>query len=496
MKYTSTRNARLSVEASHAIARGISAEGGLFVPCELPTVTPDWIRELAPLSYIERAVRVLALFLTDFSSEELIHAAEAAYSQGRFEDDRPAPLADLSDGRVVLELWHGPTCAFKDMALQLMPHLMAPAACRALDGKKMMILVATSGDTGKAALEGFCDAEGVKIAVFYPDAGVSPMQRLQMTTQKGENVEVFAIKGNFDSAQSEVKRIFTDPTVIGELARHDTVLSSANSINWGRLVPQIVYYFSAYADLLADGALAGGEEINFVVPTGNFGNILAGYYAKRMGLPVGRLVCASNRNDILADFLRSGVYDANRPFHTTLSPSMDILISSNLERLLFELCGRDDKTVADLMERLASARRYEVDGALSERMREIFWGGSVDDARCQREIRTVFERLGYLIDPHTAVAMGVCDDYRAATGDKRKCVVVSTASPYKFAAAVLEALGETRPKDEFEAAVLLSRRTATEIPAPVAALENAKIRFTRLLTPGEMPGAVAAFALK
>jgi threonine synthase len=372
MRYTSTRDKSLSVSSSFAIANGISAEGGLFVPAEIPTVSPRFVEDLCAADYPARAARILSPFLTDFTPDEIKEATQGAY-RGVFDENCPAPLIPLPDGRRVLELWHGPTCAFKDMALQLLPRLMVPVAQRALSGKRILILVATSGDTGKAALEGFRDVAGIRIAVFYPDRGVSPMQRLQMATQQGDNVAVFAIDGNFDNAQTEVKRIFTDAVVTGRLARENVVLSSANSINWGRLVPQIVYYFSAYADLLAAKTVRAGEPVNFVVPTGNFGNILAGYYAARMGLPVRRLICASNRNNVLTDFLRDGVYDANRAFYTTLSPSMDILISSNLERLLFELTGRDDKAVSSLMAQLSREKRYAVDGGMREGLRQSFW---------------------------------------------------------------------------------------------------------------------------
>ncbi|MEG2174065.1 MAG: threonine synthase, partial [Oscillospiraceae bacterium] len=391
MQYTSTRDSTLRVSSSVAIANGLSPEGGLYVPNEIPSVGHEWIESLASREYTERALKVLSLYLSDFSLRELRTAIEDAYTNDVFEEDWVAPLSDLSDGRYILELYHGPTCAFKDMALQLMPRLLVTAADRALDGKQVMILVATSGDTGKAALEGFRDIAGVKIAVFYPNEGVSPMQRLQMTSQKGGNVSVFAIEGNFDDAQREVKRIFTDDAIIKALDQHHTVLSSANSINWGRLAPQIVYYFSAYADLVGCGDLMMGEKVNFVVPTGNFGNILAGYYAMRMGLPINQLICASNRNNVLTDFIRTGVYDANRTFYTTLSPSMDILVSSNLERLLFELTERDCNAVAEMMQKLQQTRRYEIDSALQQKLRQSFWGGYVTDAHCEEKIHETFQ---------------------------------------------------------------------------------------------------------
>ncbi|PWM20994.1 MAG: threonine synthase [Oscillospiraceae bacterium] len=494
MQYTSTRDSSLSVSSSYAIAHGISAEGGLFLPCEIPQVDLKWIRRLCDMEYPQRAQQVLSLFLTDFKDAELAEAVEAAYTNGVFEEDWAAPLSDLSDGRFVLELWHGPTCAFKDMALQLLPHLMVSAARRVLDGKQILILVATSGDTGKAALEGFHDVDGVKIAVFYPNEGVSPMQQLQMATQKGDNVAVYAIEGNFDNAQTEVKKIFTDPEMIRRMAACDTVFSSANSINWGRLVPQIVYYFSAYADLVACECVKLGDPVNFVVPTGNFGNILAGYYAKRMGLPVNKLICASNRNDVLTDFMHNGVYDANRSFYTTISPSMDILISSNLERLLYELCGKDDRQVAEMMQQLKENRRYAITPEMKEKLDADFWGGAADEDTCRNIIRKTLDEIGYLIDPHTAVAFSVYEQYKAETGDTIPAIILSTASPFKFAGSVLEALGAQRPADEFAAVKALSEGTGAPVPESLAALEKAKIRFTKVLLPDEMPREIELFA--
>ncbi|HIT19847.1 MAG TPA: threonine synthase [Candidatus Fimivivens faecavium] len=494
MNYTSTRNNNLSCNASHAIASGLSQEGGLFVPKEFPKVGEEWLSALAEMDYPGRARTVLSLFLDDYSGEELRTAVEGAYTGGVFEDDEPAPLSDLSDGRFALELWHGPTCAFKDMALQLTPRLLVPAAKRALGGKRILILVATSGDTGKAALEGFRDIDGIKIAVFYPETGVSPMQKRQMATQEGNNVAVYALRGNFDNAQAEVKRIFTDEAVKARLLEAGTVLSSANSINWGRLVPQIVYYFSAWADLLKDGRIQKGEKINFVVPTGNFGNILAGWFAKEMGLPVGKFICASNRNNILTDFIRTGVYDANRSFYTTLSPSMDILISSNLERLLFCLSGGNSDEIAAMMQKLGTEGKYEIPAAMKEALSRDFFGASLDDEETKAEIRRTFDSLGYLIDPHTAVAFGAYDRYRAETGDGAKTVIVSTASPYKFSASVLSALGAEVPADEFLTVERLSKKTGTVPPESLLRLKNAAVRFDRTLSREEMAGAVLDFA--
>ena len=494
MQYTSTRNTSLSVTSSFAIANGLSPEGGLYVPEALPTVDEQWIADLCEKEYPERAQQVLSLYLTDFTAQELHSAVQGAYTDGVFEEDWAAPLSDLSDGRFVLELWHGPTCAFKDMALQLLPRLMVPAAKRALSGKQILILVATSGDTGKAALEGFCDVEGVKIAVFYPNEGVSPMQQLQMATQHGKNVAVYAIEGNFDNAQTQVKNIFTNPKIIARLEQRDTVLSSANSINWGRLVPQIVYYFSAYADMVACECVKMGDPVNFVVPTGNFGNILAGYYAKKMGLPINKLICASNRNNILTDFINTGVYDANREFFTTLSPSMDILISSNLERLLFELTGRDSARVSEMMEQLTEKCRYTIDEKMQQALQQDFWGGYIDDTQCEAVIKKTLEDVGYLVDTHTAVALGVYDNYKAQTGDRLPTVILSTASPFKFAGSVLNALGVRQPADEFAAAKLLAKETGVTMPESIAALEKKKIRFTRVILPDEMSQEIEAFA--
>lgn len=360
MKYTSTRDSSLQISSAEAIVKGISPDGGLFVPTEFPKVDGDFIASLTKMNYKERAKAVLSLFLTDFSEDEISGFVEKAYSEGKFESHEVAPLKILPNGVSFLELWKGPTCAFKDMALQLLPHLLTGSAKKIGDDSLIVILTATSGDTGKAALEGFKDVEGTKILVFYPSEGVSDIQKLQMATQEGGNVGVAAIYGNFDDAQSGVKDIFGDKALEAELLSKNIKFSSANSINWGRLVPQIVYYFSAYCDLVNRGKVKYPEKINICVPTGNFGNILAAYYAMRMGLPVNKLICASNRNNILTDFIKTGVYDRNREFFTTTSPSMDILISSNLERLLYELSGRDDAKIKEWFTSLKENGKYEV----------------------------------------------------------------------------------------------------------------------------------------
>ena len=491
MQYTSTRSNRLSVSASYAIATGISAEGGLFVPQSIPQVGADLIASLAQLSYAERAQKILPLFLTDYTQEELVSYTNAAYG-GQFTGDFPAPTVKLHDNVSLLELWHGPTCAFKDMALQLLPHLLTGAAKRVLQGRESVILVATSGDTGKAALEGFKDVAGTRILVFFPVDGVSPMQKLQMTTQEGGNVGVCAIRGNFDDAQTGVKAIFTDPRVRQTLADNNMSFSSANSINWGRLAPQIVYYFSAYADLLARGEIANGDKINFCVPTGNFGNILAGWYAMRMGLPVNRLICASNVNDVLTEFLTTGRYNRVRPFHTTASPSMDILISSNLERLIFHLLGDDSEETLRLFTALKETGEYTVSPALLDGIRRVFAAGCCNDAGTADAIRFAWNEYGYLCDTHTGVAVNVYENYRKTTGDLTPTVIVSTASPYKFSKAVLTALTDGRfaAQNEFDMVSELEALTGVPAPAPLCGLKGKTPRFTDVCTQDGMEAQV------
>ena len=490
MNYTSTRNNRLSVSASFAIANGISAEGGLFVPETIPQTDEAFLASLAPLSYTERARKILPLFLTDYTEEELKAYTAAAYGS-RFEGPAPAPVTPLHDNVSVLELWHGPTCAFKDMALQLLPHLLTGAAKRVLQGKESVILVATSGDTGKAALEGFKDVAGTRILVFFPDKGVSPMQKLQMTTQEGNNVGVCAIEGNFDDAQTGVKAIFTDAGVKERLLKNNMCFSSANSINWGRLVPQIVYYFSAYADLLAKGAIMNGDKINFCVPTGNFGNILAGWYARRMGLPVNKLICASNENDVLTEFLTTGRYNRRRPFHTTVSPSMDILISSNLERLIFHLLGNDSDETNRLFAALKENGEYTVSDALLKEIKACFAAGCCNDDETKAAIKETYRAHGYLCDTHTGVAVRVYEAYRAA-GDATPSVIVSTASPYKFSKAVLGALtdGNFAAENEFDMVSELETLTGMPAPAPLKSLKGKTPRFTNVCAQSEMEAQV------
>ncbi len=490
MNYTSTRNDTLSVSSSFAIANGISTEGGLFVPTDIPKVTAEFIDSLVPMTYIERARKVLSLYLTDFPVEEINEDTFGAYSTG-FTNEKVAPLVNLHDNVNILELWHGPTCAFKDMALQLLPYLLTGSAKRMSDGKETVILVATSGDTGKAALEGFRDVPGTRILVFYPSEGVSAMQKLQMTTQKGENVGVCAIKGNFDDAQTGVKTIFTDPAVREALEKNNMAFSSANSINWGRLVPQIVYYFSAYADMIASGQISNGEKINFTVPTGNFGNILAAYYAMEMGLPVNKLICASNANNVLTEFINTGRYNRVRHFHTTVSPSMDILVSSNLERLLYHLSENGSEEIRTLFSALSEKGEYTVCADMLKKIQAVFAAGCCDDDATKKTVGETFRAYNYLSDPHTGVAINVYNSYREETGDTTPTVIVSTASPYKFSPAVLEGLGEAPDcEDEFGLMEALVKASGVNAPAKLTELKGAAPRFTQVCEKTEMQGVV------
>ena len=476
MFYISTRNNQNKVSASYAIAHGISKEGGLFVPENFPKLSAADFENLKGLSYVERAKFIFKLFLTDFTDEQIDNCVKNAYI-GNFDNDLPAPLKKLNDNVNVLELWHGPTCAFKDLALQILPHLLTTSIKNISDNKKSVILVATSGDTGKAALEGFKDVDNTEILVFYPVNGVSEMQKLQMASQKGSNVHVAAIEGNFDDAQTAVKKIFTDDEFIKTLADNNMEFSSANSINWGRLCPQIVYYVSAYLDLLCDGAdLSGG--FNVCVPTGNFGNILAAYYAKKIGVPINKLICASNKNCVLTDFIKTGTYNRNRDFYLTTSPSMDILISSNLERLLYDFSDGDDKYVASLLNDLTDKGGYTVSDSVKDKISDLFYGAFSDDNEVNNMIKTTFEKYGYLLDTHTAVAFDVYYKYLAETNDNKPVVIASTASPYKFYNSVLFALGKEVSGDKFADIDFLSKCTDTKVPGPIAELKNAEVRFS------------------
>ncbi len=493
MKFISTRGAhREGVSSAYAIKTGLASDGGLFMPKSIPSIDLDFISGLIPLSYPERAAKVLALFLTDYTEEELLSDTNAAYSSEKFTPS-PAPITSLGEDTYMLELWHGPTSAFKDMALQIMPRLFTRALRKCGEEREALILVATSGDTGKAALEGYRDVEGIKIKVFYPIDGVSDVQKLQMQTQEGKNVSICGIKGNFDDAQTGVKNIFSDAEFAKELSCGNVFLSSANSINWGRLVPQIVYYISAYCDMCAAGNVTLGDKINVCVPTGNFGNIFAGYISKLMGLPISRLVCASNKNNVLTDFLTSGVYDRNRDFHTTMSPSMDILISSNLERLLYTVMGCE-KT-RELMYQLSESGKYSVDGDTLSKIQESFVGYYTDEQSCAETIKNTYERENRLIDTHTAVAVSAARRFMSDCKTAEPMLVVSTASPYKFAADVLAALSARKPENDLEAPELLHRLTGVDIPAPLARILSLAPIHLDVIDKESMEASVRKFAL-
>ena len=493
MQYYSTRDCTLRYEAAEAIKLGLSREGGLLTPCEIPQIDRTFLEDLMSSTYQERAARVMGLYLTDYTEEELLGFAKNAYGADKFDTETVAPVRTLDPTTHCLELWHGPTSAFKDMALQMLPQLLSAALKKTGEKKTACILAATSGDTGKAAMEGFADVEQTRILVFYPEHGVSAVQEAQMVTQEGANVGVCAVVGNFDDAQAGVKRIFSDASIRETLAGRGFFLSSANSINWGRILPQVVYYISAYCDLLRDGKISMGDRVNFCVPTGNFGDILAAYYAKRMGLPVGKLICASNRNNVLTDFLRTGVYDRNRPFHTTASPSMDILVSSNLERLLFDLSGRNDREIRAYMNDLAEKGAYQVSDAILEELHSQYWGGFCDEAETLSTIAQYYKEYGYLMDTHTAVAAQVMEQYRKETGDDAVTVFVSTASPYKFCDHVLKAIGETPVGTGVELLDQLNEVTGVPVPRRLAALKGKQRRFDLTCEKAEMDGAVLDF---
>lgn len=477
MQFFSTRDQSRKVTASEAIAQGLSQEGGLFVPESFPQVD---VQALCGLDYPTLAAEILKQYLTDYSPEFLTSATQQSY--GSAFGGKAGAMAPVCPGTWALELWHGPTCAFKDYALQLMPKLLVEAKRNLGRTEQTRILVATSGDTGKAALDGYHDVPGVDISVFYPTGGTSEIQRLQMATQEGANVAVYAVQGNFDDAQTCVKKVFGDPAVAAALAEKGVRLSSANSINWGRLVPQIVYYFAAYGQLLRAGEISFGDPVDFCVPTGNFGDILAGYYAKRMGLPVGMLFCASNENNVLTDFLSTGCYAARRTFYKTTSPSMDILVSSNLERLLYHITG-SDAAVAGWMQSLNETGSYTVDKDTLAAIQQSFGCGWASEAEVCQEIRARYEQDGYLCDTHTAVA------FHVAAQKKREnvpMVVLSTASPFKFPRSVLEALGHTAPENDFEAMSALEAATGRTAPASLAALRTKAERFHAVIRPEQI----------
>ena len=492
MKFISTRGGE-TVTGARAIVQGIASDGGLFVPETFPSVSGPELDAMLPMNYPERTAFVLSKYLDEYDPAELGAACAEAYA--RFEEEDPAPLVKIDHGLFILELFHGPTCAFKDMALTVLPYLLRKGCDLCGIRETVLILVATSGDTGKAALEGFKDAPGVKIMVFYPNDGVSKMQKLQMSTQEGNNVRVVGVRSNFDDCQTAVKTIFTGEEYKRELSGRGCILSSANSINFGRLAPQIAYYFSAYLDLVSSGQIAMGDKVNFAVPTGNFGNILAAYYAKRMGLPVGKLVCASNRNKILTDFIDLGVYDKRREFYKTMSPSMDILISSNLERLLFELCGRDSARVRSLMDDLSQKGIYELSDREKEQVRELFYADFCDEDETVETIYEFFEEYAYPLDTHTACAMYAASGYRAdRPKDLTPMVVVSTASPYKFPQDVMYAVTGNDIKDSFKAIKHLHMATAMKVPKSLSKLREKKVRFTEVADKDKLYERVLAFA--
>ena len=483
MRYKSTRNSQLRLEASQVISQGISQEGGLFVPESFPDLTSE-LPSYLELDYPALAKAIFSKFLTDFHPEEISACVDRAYTSEKFGGPCPVrlvPLTGNGEKKTLLELWHGPTCAFKDMALQILPHFLTTALKKSGSGKKAVILTATSGDTGKAALEGFKDVPGTHILVFYPRDGVSPMQKRQMVTQEGDNVAVCAIEGNFDDAQSSVKRIFTDAALQERLAQHGMQFSSANSINWGRLLPQIVYYIYAYLELVRTGGLSMGQPMDVVVPTGNFGNILAAYYGRKMGLPIRKLICASNANKVLTDFIRTGTYDRRREFHATASPSMDILISSNLERLLFDLCGEDSAMLAGWMQQLAETGVYSVGDEVRERIQQLFYGGFCGDGPTYQTIRELWDQERYLCDTHTAVAVDVYRQYLKDSNEQPvPTVIASTANPYKFSASVLEALqADCITGDDFSNLEALERLTGLRAPVQLRELRDKPERFSR-----------------
>lgn len=514
MRYHSTRNKNLKYTSKEAIRQGLSPDGGLFVPEVIPCITQDELKKWISLDYRQRAKKIFSLFLTDYSREELDACVDEAYTPAKFSSLEIAPVVSLGEGLYILELWHGPTSAFKDMALQILPQFLTTAVRSSSDPKEIVILTATSGDTGKAALLGFQDVPGTRIMVFYPKQGVSSMQKLQMATQEGKNVSVVAVNGNFDHTQTGVKQIFRNQKLQEKMDRSGFSFSSANSINWGRLVPQIVYYFSAYLDLLKQGSFEFGQVINVVVPTGNFGNILAAWYARKMGLPLGRLICASNENKVLADFIQTGIYDRRREFHQTISPSMDILISSNLERLLYELSRRNDILVNDWMRQLSDNGYYQLEGEALEELQSVFWGGYASEQQTRDAIHDTFQKNAYVMDPHTGVGKWVYDRYKEETGDIGTAILVATASPFKFPGDVLRAIQDNRTRgnradennteesradennvtaDDLQILERLSEVSGMDIPKPLQNLGYKPIKHTSECETNQMIEHVTAF---
>ncbi len=483
MQYYSTRGYKMKINAAEAIIRGLAPDSGLFVPSESDLSLN--IEKMPAHDYPELAFKIFKPFLSGFRDIEIKNALQKAYSSGNFDHKLVTPLQKLSENLFILELWHGPTSAFKDIALQVLPHLLKTALDNTGYKDELVILTATSGDTGKSALEGFRDIPGIKIVVFYPDNGVSEIQKLQMVTQEGSNVSVTAVTGNFDDTQRGVKEIFSNSKLASHLASHGFQLTSANSINWGRLLPQLVYYFQAYLSLVDNKQIRAGEAVNYVVPTGNFGNILAGYYARRLGLPVNKLICASNQNNILSDFINTGIYDSNRRLSLTLSPSMDILISSNLERLLFELNSHDPEKISFWMNQLREKGSYRVDQQTHEKLGQLFYAGFAGDKKTLSTIKSVYRDYKYLVDTHTAVGKAVLDSYIADTADNRPSIILSTASPFKFAGSVMKALkGPDAVKQKSELTILdeLVKLTGIDAPENLSKLGKKEIKFKQVIT--------------
>ena len=495
MDLISTRGGE-RVTAAQAVVQGIASDGGLFVPETFPSVSAEEFEAMAGMDYPERAALILKKYFDEYDGEALLAALREAYA--KFEGDDPAPLVRMESGVYLLELYHGPTCSFKDMALSVLPYLLKKG-CELLGKKdKVFILTATSGDTGKAALENFAGAEGVKLIVFYPEDGVSKMQKQQMCTQDGDNVNVVAVRGNFDDCQTGVKKIFGSEKCRKQIEEKGYLLTSANSVNFGRLAPQICYYFSAYLDLVTSGQIGMGDLVDFAVPTGNFGDILAAYYAKRMGLPVGTLICASNKNNVLTDFWRTGAYDAKRPFYRTMSPSMDILIASNLERLIFELTGRNAARTSGLMEALAKSGRYSLSTEEHRKLKAEFYAGCTSEDETVECIYDFFEEYGYPMDTHTGVAMNVAQRYEEKLkedpmSETHPIVVVSTASPYKFPQDVLYALTGNDVKDSFKGVKRIHLLTAMKVPDPIKAVRYKPIRFKTTVSAEKMFDEVLKF---
>lgn len=488
--YKSTRDSSKRVPASKAILQGLSEDGGLFFPEKIPTLDKS-IKELSKMDYRELAYEVMKLFFTDFTEEELKKCINSAYDS-KFDTEEIAPLAEV-DGAYYLELFHGATIAFKDMALSILPHLMTTSAKKNDVKNEIVILTATSGDTGKAALAGFADVPGTKIIVFYPKGGVSFIQERQMVTQKGDNTFVVGINGNFDDAQTGVKKMFGDKELAAALDAKGYQFSSANSINIGRLIPQVAYYVYAYAKLISEGQLSEGEKVNFVVPTGNFGNILAAFIAKNMGIPVNKLICASNENKVLFDFFETGVYDRNREFMLTNSPSMDILISSNLERLIYVIADEDSDKNSELMKQLSSEGKYTITDSMKSKLND-FVGGFATQPQTNARIKEIFERTGYVLDTHTAVASYVYDEYVKRTGDATKTVIASTASPFKFTTSVMKAIeGSESDLSDFELVDKLSAIGNIKVPNAVDEIKTAPVRHDNVCEIEEMPKVVKEF---